>query len=169
MTKRDAMQSTLARILARMMLVSLVAAFCAFVGFAASAQPSQAPVIHHDLAVVLDPANHHLKVRDRIRIPGALVTAPFTLSLNADLHVQAVPGGLKLVPVRPLAQGSDSGVDRDDPAARSPVNVSRSPVNVYGVEGATPGQELTGELDYEGVIDYAVQQPGSEYARAFGQ
>jgi aminopeptidase N len=162
MIRGDAMQPTLARIPARTMLVSLLAALCSFVGLAASAQPSQTPVIHHDLAVVLDPATHRLKVHDRIRIPGALVTAPFTLSLNADLHVQAVPGGLKLVPIRPRAQGSDSGLDRDDPA-------SRSPVNVYNVDGATPGQELTGELDYEGVIDYAVQQSGAEYARAFSQ
>ena len=32
-----------------------------------------------------------------------------------------------------------------------------------------PGQELTGELDYEGVINYAVQESGGEYARAFSQ
>ena len=73
-------------------------------------------------SVTLDPANHRLKVRDRIRIPGALVTAPFTISLNADLNVQAVPGGLKLVPIRSRVPGSDSGVDRDDhdPASRLP-------------------------------------------------
>src|SRR6266568_8685613 len=32
-----------------------------------------------------------------------------------------------------------------------------------------PGQELTRELDYEGVINYTVQQSGGEYARAFAQ
>src|SRR3977135_96242 len=95
--------------------ISVLAALCALAAPAASAQPSQSPVIHHDLAVTLDPANHRLKVRDRIRVPGALVTAPFTLSLNADLNVQAVPGGLKLVPVRSPAQGSDPGSNRDDP------------------------------------------------------
>ena len=57
-------------------------------------------MIHHDLVVTLDPANHRLKVRDRIRIPGAFVTAPFTISLNADLDVQAVSAGLKLIPMR---------------------------------------------------------------------
>ena len=78
------------------MLVSLFAAFCAVAGPAASAE--QSPVVHHDLAVTLDPGTHRLKVRDHIRIPGALVTAPFTISLNADLNVQAASGGLKLVP-----------------------------------------------------------------------
>src|SRR6267378_3030514 len=107
MTRRNAMQPTFARL----MLVSFVAATGAFFGPAASAQPSQSPVIHHDLAVTLDPANHRLKVRDRIRVPGALVTASFTISLNADLNVQAVPGGLKLVPIRPPAQASDSGAN----------------------------------------------------------
>src|SRR6266702_233176 len=160
MIKRDAMRATLAR----MMLVSLLAASCAVVGPAASAEPSPSPVIHHDLVVTLDPANHRLKVRDRIRIPGALVTAPFTISLNADLDVQAVSGGLKLIPMRSRVQGSGSGMDRDD---HDPA--SRVPVNVYRVEGAMPGQELTGELDYEGVINYTVQQSGGEYARAFAQ
>lgn len=158
MLKRDAMRPTPAR----MLVACLLAAFCAAGGAAASAEPSQSPVIHHDLVVTLDPANHRLKVRDRIRIPGALVTAPFTISLNADLNVQAGSGGLKLLPIRSRVQGSDSGMDRDDHAS----GVS---VNVYRVEGARPGQELTGELDYEGVINYAVRQSGGEYARAFSQ
>ena len=121
--------------LARLMLVWLLAAAGAAVSVTASAQPSQAPVVHHDLAVTLDPANHRLKVRDRIRIPGAFVTAPFTLSLNADLAVQAKPDGLKLTLIRSRVPGSDPGMDRD---------ASGVPVNVYRVEGAIPGQELVG-------------------------
>src|SRR6202008_1086016 len=102
------------------------------------------PVVHHDLAVALDPVSHRLKVRDRIRIPGALVTTPFTMSLNADLNVQAATGGLRLLPIRSRVPGSDSGMDRDD---HDPA--SRVPVNIYRVEGAMPGEELTGELNYE--------------------
>jgi len=89
-----------------------------------------------------------------------LVTEPLTISLNADLNVQAAPDALKLVPVRSRTQGSDPGMDRE---------ASRVPVNVYRVEGAIPGQDLTGELSYEGVINHAVQQSGGEYARAFSQ
>jgi hypothetical protein len=121
-------------------------------------------VIHHDLVVTLDPASHRLKVRDRIRSPGALVTAPFTISLNADLNVQATTGGLRLLPVRSRVPGGDSGMDRDD---HDPA--SRVPVNVYRVEGAVPGQNLTGEINYEGVINYVVKESGGEYARAFAQ
>ena len=43
------------------------------------------------------------------------------------------------------------------------------PINVYRVEGAAPGQELTGELNYEGAINFPVRQSGGEYARAFSQ
>src|SRR5258708_3497242 len=161
--QRDAMRRSLVPpTLARTMLVSLLAALCGVAGPAPS--NAQTPVVHHDLAVTLDPANHRLKVRDRIRVPGALVTAPFTISLNADLNVQAASGGLKLVPVRPRVPGSQSGIDRDD---HDPA--SRIPVNVYGVEGAIPGQELTGELNYEGVINYTARQSGGEYARAFNE
>src|SRR5262245_48517868 len=120
-TKRDPMRPTPAR----MVIVCLLAACCAVVGSGASAQPSQSPVVHHDLVVTLDPANHRLKVRDRIRIPGALVTTPFTISLNANLGVQVVSSGLTLLPTSLRVQGSDSGMDRDDPdpASRVPVNV----------------------------------------------
>jgi peptidase M28-like protein/peptidase M1-like protein/PDZ domain-containing protein len=160
MIKRDAMRLTLAR----MMRFALLAAFCAATGPAAAAELSQSPLIHHDLVVTLDPSNHRLKVRDRIRIPGAFVTAPFTISLNADLNVRALSGGLKLFPIRSRVQGSDSGLDRDGHD-----RASRVPVNVYRVEGARPGQELTGELNYEGVINYTVRESGGEYARAFSQ
>src|SRR5262245_5298046 len=153
MSRGHAMRS----IVARRMLIPLVIAFCAVTIPAASAE--QEPTVNHNLAVTLDLANHRLKVHDRIQIPGALVTAPLTISLNADLHVQRMSGGLKPVPTG--AQAPDSGTDRD--------HTSHVPVNVYRVEGATPGQELTGELDYEGIIDYPVQDPGSEYARAFSE
>ncbi len=149
--------------LSRMMRVSIVAIGGVFISSATMAQPAQRPVVHHDLAVTVDPATRHLKVRDRIRIPGALVTAPLTFSLNGDLDVKALPGGLKLVPIgSPPLPNSGASRDVRDPA-------SRIPLKVYGVEGVTPGQELTGELDYEGVIDYTVRQPGAEYARAFSQ
>jgi aminopeptidase N len=156
--KSDAMRLTFAR----MNLVSALAAFCAVAGPITAAERPQAPVVHHDLAVTLDPASHRLKVRDRIRIPGALVTAPLTIALNADLDVRTASGGLRLVPTSSRVQGSDSGLDRADSA-------SRARVNVYRVEGAMPGQELTGELEYEGIINYVVRDQGAEYARAFSQ
>ena len=157
MTKRDAMRP----ILSTTMLVSLFAVFSAATTPAASAE--QGPTVNHSLAVTLDPAHHYLKVRDRIRIPGAFVTTPFTISLNADLNLQTV-SGLKLLPLGSRVAGTDAGIDRDDHDPGS-----RVPVNIYSVEGAVPGQELTGELSYEGVIDYTVQQSGSEYARAFSE
>src|SRR5580700_10765778 len=81
MMKREAMRPPFANT----PLAFLFAAVCAIAGPAASAELPRSPVIHHDLQVTLDPANHRLRVRDRIRIPGALVTAPITVSLNADL------------------------------------------------------------------------------------
>jgi aminopeptidase N len=142
-----------------MMLAAFLTAFAAATP-AGSAE--QSPVVHHDLAVTLDPASHRLKVRDRIRIPGALVTAPLTIALNADLATQTISGGLKLVPAAPSAPRSDAGAG--DGAAKPPVAVT-----VYAIDGATPGQDLTGELSYEGVINHAVRDSGGEYARAFAE
>src|SRR5262245_39812653 len=149
---------------ARMMLASLLAAACTVVGPGTLAERAQPLVIHHDLVVTLDPPSHRLKVRDRIRVPGVLVTEAFTISLNAELNVQEISGGLKLVPVRARVQGPDFDMDRDD---HDPT--SRVPVNVYRIEGARPGQDLAAELNYEGVINYPIQQSGGEYARAFSQ
>src|SRR5215467_2946898 len=148
--------------LARIMLASLLAAFCAVASPAVSAERS--PTVNHSLAVTLDPANHHIKVHDRIHIPGSLVTSPLTISLNAALNVQAISAGLKLLPIRPRVQGSDSGDDRADRDHKSGV-----PVTVYRVEGAIAGQDLTAELDYEGMINYPVHDSGGEYARAFSE
>src|SRR5262245_16642718 len=153
MIRRDAVRSTSARLT----LVCFVAVWCTALGPAAYSQTAQSPVVHHELTVTLDPPNHRLKVRDRIRIPGAVASA--TISLNADLSVQAT-GGPRLVPTRSRVQGSDSGMDRD---------ASGVPVNVYRLEGATPGQDLTLDLQYEGAINFSVRQSGGEYARSFSQ
>jgi hypothetical protein len=142
------------------MLAALLTAICAAATPAVAAEPGA--VVHHDLIVTLDPAGHRLKVRDRIRIPGALVTAPLTFALNAALAVQTVSGGLKLVPAAPPAPPSVASAGGD--ASKLPVAVT-----VYAIEGATPGQDLTGELAYEGVINHVVQESGGEYARAFAE
>ncbi len=145
MIRRDVMRSTLARLT----LLCFVA-WCAASGPAAYAQTAPSTVVHHDLAVTLDPANHRLKVRDRIRIPAAVAAA--TISLNADLSVQAAPGGQRLVTTRPRVQGADTGMDRD---------ASGVPVNVYRVEGANPGQDQILDLQYEGAINFSVRQSGA--------
>lgn len=131
----------------------------------AQAQPARgAAVIHHDLTVTVDPAAHHIRVRDRLRIPGALVHAGFTLSLNADLKLSALPGGLVLTAVKTRVAGPDVGIDREDQNPEA-----RVPVNVYTVQGAMPGREIHGEVAYEGVINQPVKQQGDEYARGFSQ
>jgi aminopeptidase N len=152
MIGRDVMRQALARA----MLVLLLVVVAAATSPVALTQP--APVVHHDIAVTLDPPNHRLKVRDRIRIPAAV--AGTTISLNADLSVQATPGGPRLVANQSRVPGPDTGMDRDTPGV---------PVNVYRIEGANAGQELVLELQYEGAINFSVRQSGGEYARSFSQ
>src|SRR5262249_31043111 len=110
---RDAMRQPLVRsISAGVMVVWLSAAFCAGAGPAASAE--QSPPVHHDLVATVDPASHHVAIRDRVRVPGALVTEPFTISLNAALHVQPASGGLRLVQMTSREAGPGAGADRND-------------------------------------------------------
>ena len=55
--------------LAKSTFACLVTALCVVFVSAAWAQP--ALVVHHNLAVTIDPATHRLQARDRIRVPGA--------------------------------------------------------------------------------------------------
>jgi aminopeptidase N len=145
-----------------MMLVCVLPVLGVPAAPAAAVEPMPGPVVHHDLAVSFDPTSHRLKVRDHIHVPGALVTAPFVVALNADLAVEPASGGLKLVPVASSAQRPDGGTD--DGAPKSPIHVA-----VYDVEGAIPGQDLTGDISYEGIVNYPVEETGGEYARSFAE
>ena len=132
------------------------------VGLAQPARPGA--VVHHDLTVTVDPATHHVRVRDRVKIPAALVSDPLTLSLNSDLKLIELPGGLALTRIKSHVAAADVGMDRED---ENPA--MRVPVDLYRVAGAVAGREFSGELAYEGVINHPVQQQGDEYARGFSQ
>jgi hypothetical protein len=110
--------------------------------------------VHHDLTVSLDPAGHRLKVHDRISIPGVFTRRP-TIVLNSDLTVQTVAGGLKLIPLA-LPPYLD-------------LATASLPVREYAIDGVTPGQDVTGDIEYEGVINYPVRESGGDYARSFAE
>lgn len=121
------------------------------------------PVIEHALEVHVEPAAHHLKVRDRIQVPAAVVDAQFSFLLNADLEVRSVTPGLRLVVVKRRVLASALGLDRhDDPD--DPVRV-----NVYRVQGPRRGKALTLDLDYAGIIDNPIRDEGQAYARGMSQ
>ncbi|WP_088286372.1 M1 family metallopeptidase [Ideonella sp. A 288] len=121
-------------------------------------------MVHHDLRVVIDPANHRLRVRDRVRIPASLVDEHLTLTLHAGLALQPVAGGLVLVRMGASTEGAGVGLDREDHARRGGV-----PVAMYRVQGAVPGRELVGEIAYEGVVHHPVAQQGAAYSRGSAQ
>jgi hypothetical protein len=97
-----------------------------------------------------------------MRIPAALVNAQPGFSLNAELTVQPLSGPVQLQQRSSRAPGHDVGIDREDPDAQVPVNV-------YRLQGVTPGRDLVVELVYEGRINHPMRQLGTEYARGFAQ
>ena len=148
----------------QILLGSLCAALLNPFGSMARAETPPAAAVHHDLTVTVDPAAHHLLVRDKLRIPAALVTDGLTLVLNADLKVRTATSGLTLTPIKTHVTGPDIGMDREDhnPSARVLVNV-------YQLAGGVPGADLSGELVYDGIINNPVRELGEEYARGFSQ
>jgi hypothetical protein len=132
-------------------------------GAAPRAAPTSAPV-EHALQVRLEPSTHRLVVRDRLRIPAALVTADFGFSLNADLRVTTTTPGLRLTIAERSVATDGVGMAPDDHDSDGAVRVNR-----YHVDGARPGHELTLDLAYEGEIDYPIRAQGQAYARGFSE
>lgn len=125
--------------------------------------PAQAaPTLHHELSVSIDPAQHSLRVQDRLHIPAELVNDRLRLALHADLSLQATPDGVGLVPLPQTVPGPAAGAGRE-------TDSSDVPVKLYRLHGAEPGRALVLTLAYAGRIHNAVRQPGADPARSFAQ
>jgi hypothetical protein len=125
---------------------------------------TQSPIIQHALQVRVEPADHHLQVHDRLKVPAALVTRDFSLLLNADLTVRSTSPGPRLTIAKRGVLASAVGMDREDNDPDDPVRV-----NVYRVLGTPAGRELTLDLAYEGRIDHPIRELGQAYARGFSE
>jgi len=125
---------------------------------------TRSPIIEHALRVRLEPAAHHLRVNDRLHVPGALVGKDFSFLLNAELQVRSRSPGLRLAVVKRRVLASAVGLDRQDDDPENPVRV-----NVYRVWGARAGRDLTLDLVYQGLIDNPIRELGQAYARGFSQ
>ena len=99
--------------------------------------------VNHTLHVVLDPAAHHLSVRDTIALPPALRRAGAEFTLNAALQIT-----------------------RSEPAVRSlgPVDDEAGTVR-YALASAPPDGLL--RLTYDGAMDFGLADQSQEYARGF--
>ena len=122
------------------------------------------PVIHHDLSAHLDPNEHRIEVQDEMTIPAVLVTEQLRLSLDAGLAPTHAGPGPRLRRMQQRATAGEAGMDRTDDELQPSI-----PVNLYRVEGATPGRDLHLEFHYQGIIDNPVTAPAAQSGRGFSE
>jgi len=132
-------------------------------------------VVHHDLAVTLDPSKHYLEAENRISLPKPVQTVTFTLYAKLALITGATTdqaegsgafsGGQKTayVPCQAL----------DSPAARlEAIELDAShhdgvPLRRYHITFYTHRQHIA--LCYRGKIHHPLTKSAQEYARSFGK
>jgi peptide deformylase len=121
-------------------------------------------VVQHDLAVRIEPGEHRLAVRDRLRIPAALVTRELALVLASGIEVKSTTPGLTLALVRRGVDPAGEGLQPQDGDPEASLRV-----DAYRVDGATAGADLALELAYEGVVNHPIRALAQQYARGFSQ
>ena len=140
---------------------------------ALSAAPARAgdevkPQVHHVLEVGLTPADHVLRVEDRVTFPGGLqgldVAAGGGLRflLHAGLEVSCPDAGFVVEPWE--ATEGDLGGGEPDGGGGAPISAYR----LRPVDGAWPA-EAEVRLVYRGAIHHPPVAEAEEYARYFAR
>lgn len=104
------------------------------------------PVIHHDLAVSIQPAKGHIEAQDGIRLPKAVTELEFALHQN----------------LRPFTGSSFTLTLLGQEHGQTPV-----PVNHYRVSFSQPTDHFT--LSYQGVIQHSLEQISQDYGGDMAQ
>lgn len=117
----------------------------------------QAPV-HHQLRVLLDPANNFISVEDSVTLPESMARDEVVFTLNSELAFNNRPRGLReLGAIESMqAQGINETGGLGAPRTRYSVNLPRR-----------RGQAL--ELSYSGTLFDPTRQTSAEYSQSFSE
>jgi len=126
-----------------------------FLGIALFAQTNT--VVNHKIVAKINPATSEIFVIDTISFSGELLSE---FMLNAELVPESLTKGLKLQKVKQVNQAEDVGMDRDDAAGTSSVNLIR-----WKIKGN--GNSIV--ISYRGTIKSAIEQSEENYQRGFAE
>jgi len=130
-------------------------ALLVFFGIALFAQTNS--IVDHKIVATINPATSEIFVIDTISFSGELLSE---FMLNAELVPESLTKGLKLQKVKEVNQAEDVGMDRDDAAGTSSVNLIR-----WKIKGN--GNSIV--ISYRGTIKSAIEQSEENYQRGFAE
>ena len=123
------------------------------------------PIIHHKIAVTMDPAKHRIDATDQIVIPAADIKPVIYFLLNNNLTVTSETPGVLLKLDQSGVKAEDFGMDRED--------FNLSPEFKQNKYALTFENKIEGDVSFTlkigGTINYPIKQLGEEYARGFSQ
>lgn len=123
------------------------------------------PIIHHKIAVTINPAAHLIEATDQITIPASSVKPVIYFLLNNNLTVTSATQGISIRLDESDVKAEDFGMDRED--------FNLSPEFKQNKYALTFENKIDGDasvtLKFNGTINYPIKQLGEEYARGFSQ
>ena len=113
--------------------------------------------VRHEMTIVLDPASHHIEVRDRLTLPPSPEGAAVEFLLNEALEIRDSEPAVTRVPLGDVEAffGINAGPDETD----------RAPLARYRVEA--PADDGSLSLVYAGAFDFGLSEQKEEYTRGF--
>ena len=137
----------------------LLAAGAAFAQSVSSdTQPQASQPVHHQLRVILDPANNFISVEDSVTLPEGAARGEIVFTLNSELTINNRPRGLRELGAMQTtrAQGINETGGLGAPKTRYSVDLPRR-----------RGQAL--ELSYSGMLFDPTRQTSAEYSQSFSE
>jgi hypothetical protein len=126
--------------------------------------------VHHDLKVVVDPAEQTVRVTDTVTLPEQMIKNKKTVHflLHGNLAFTAAPKNIKIKTEKGELKSEFFGIN----TARFEIK-KKIPLNHYSFDVSkiktAPGKGVALTFAYEGKIHHPIKQVGAEYARGFSE
>jgi len=122
-------------------------------------------LIHHQLAVTLDPLNHYFEVEDVVTIPASQLRSEMQFLLHENLACASITEGVALNIVTENPKAEDFRVQPD----KLKLPEVFSCTNYLLKFAELPISDYTLTLTYKGKIHHPIKEMAEEYARSFSE
>jgi hypothetical protein len=122
-------------------------------------------IVHHKIAVSIDPPAHTITATDEITIPAAKIKPTISFLLNGDVKVESKTPGVAITLDESNVKAEDFGMDREDFHQSSEFKLKK-----YSLRTTSDAKgDVVFTVALAGPIHYPIKQLGEEYARGFSQ
>jgi hypothetical protein len=122
-------------------------------------------LIHHQLAVTLDPQNHYLEVKDLVTIPAGQLRPEMYFLLHGNLSCTSITENVELKIVTDNPRAEDFRVHPDKLKLPEVFACKNYLLKLPGNQNS----DYTFSLTYKGKIHHTIKEMAEEYARSFSE